>query len=1087
MLKPVKILQASAGSGKTFSLAVHYLTLLFSGENKYREILAVTFTNKATEEMKTRILEVLLGFAKGDTSGKIEVYRKEVLKAHPELSAESLKLKADLIYRKILHDYSRFSVNTIDGFVQKVIRGFAFELGLDSGYSLEMNYDKVKQELTSKLEKLLDEKENLLQWVVELALDRISNNISWNYNKELLNLVGEVFKDKFKDFEIAIASFGTENTDLVFKKYIDFSKNLIKNFEAELIEQAETAFGIIEVSGFSADDFKGKSRSPLLKFSNIINGDFKTVETVLKLVDEEENWFPNGKPNELFADINPILKQINKIYENGFGDYVLAKAFIKNGYFLRLMQEIAVLLTEYREENETLLISDAQKLLNGIAEDAGENPSFIWEKMGNRYRNFLFDEFQDTSANQWDSFKALVGNAIATHDGKLHDHLIVGDAKQSIYRWRDGDYKLLHQNAKAELKDHNVFDDQLLENYRSTEEIINFNNQLYSNLATQLQDKINAEIAADDETLNNFWNDSKNQYASIISSIYEGVSQQTHAKTKKGGIIKIRKIEFEKPKASADGIADNSLTEIAPENKKQASLFAMIEEVKFLLSEKSYQQREIGVLVRTNGEAAEVVNALMEAGLDVISGEALKISSSTAIKLIVNVLKLLVVSPANSALYKANCIALYAQLHEKEINGEHYFALKETAIENLAHVLPADFCTQHKHWLALPVAELIEKVITAFGLDTYQKNGINPFLPYLLAFRDLTNKSSRQGEKGISSFLKWWEEEGFHKNLPSPETANAVQVMTIHKSKGLAFRAVFIPFCDWPLSGKPNTALWVPMEGTPYADLKSIPLQYTSQLKTSSVGKYYLEELLMNYMDALNNLYVATTRAKDYIYISFPAKKKPSLSNVGDAIFSAYADDFEDTDEVQIGSFSDQSDGLEHFDALNLKTYPITSRLAEVYEIKENRPQKYIDNITKSGIKGNNLHSILAAVNSVDEIKPIVEKLMLDGLIAEDEIDDYVQQVSQVLAHPELSALLSQNANQINEKAIIGTDGKTYRPDKLVLNGREVSIIDYKFTAEESLNHVAQITNYKNLIEAMGYENVKPYLFYATLGKLKVV
>jgi len=1087
MPQPVKILQASAGSGKTFSLTAHYLTLLFSGENKYREILAVTFTNKATEEMKTRILEVLLGFAKGDSSSKIEDYRVLVLASHPELEAESLKLKADAIYRKILHDYSRFSVSTIDGFVQKVIRGFAFELGLESGYSLEMNTEKVKKELTTKLEKLLDEKDNLLQWVVELALDRISNNKSWNYNAELLKLVGEVFKDRFSSFELAVSSFGTENTDVVFKKYIDFSKNLIKKFETDIVDLAETALGIIEVSGFSADDFKGKSRSPLLKFRSIMIGNFADIEKVLKLIDDEENWFPKGKSNGLFSDINPILHQVANLYNTGIGDYTLAKAFIKNGYFLRLMQEIAVLLTEYREENETLLISDAQKLLNGIAKDAGENPSFIWEKMGNRYRNFLFDEFQDTSGNQWDSFFPLVDNAVSTHNGKLHDHLIVGDAKQSIYRWRDGDYKLLHQKAKADLEEQNVFEDKLLENYRSTEEIINFNNQLYQKLAVLLQEKINGEIPLDNELLSDFWNHPANQYNNIITNIYQGVEQNTHPKTKKGGVIKIKKIEFDKPKNTIDGIVETIVSDTEPENKKEASLAEMLHEVSLLLSEKGYQQREIGILVRSNAEATEVVNALMEAGLDVISGEALKIASSTAIKLIINLLKLLIVSPANSALYKANCIALYAQLHEKPINGDDYFALKDLSMEHLQHVLPADFCLNYKTWMALPVSELIEKVITAFELDTYQKNGINPFLPYLLAFRDLTNKASRQGEKGISSFLKWWEEEGHNKNLPSPETANAIQVMTIHKSKGLAFRAVFIPFCEWPLGGKANNAFWVPMEGTPYEDLQSIPLQFTSALKGSSVAKYYLEELLMNYMDALNSLYVATTRAKDYIYISFAGKKRPSLSHIGDAVFSAYAADFEHTDEIQIGTFSNKGDGVKSLKALNLTTYPTTDRLEDVYEESENRPQRYIDNITKSGKKGSNLHLILAEVNKVDEIADTVEKLTLEGLITGEEKEDYIKQATAVLAHPELSKLLGQNANQINEKSIIGIDGKTYRPDKLVMNGKQVSIIDYKFTAEESQSHIVQITNYKNLIEAMGYHDVKPYLFYATLGKLKAV
>jgi ATP-dependent helicase/nuclease subunit A len=1085
MNKPLKILQASAGSGKTFSLTTHYLTLLFSGENKYREILAVTFTNKATEEMKSRILEVLKGLAEGNN--KYQIYQTLVLEAHPSLTAESLQLQADKIYRKILHDYSRFSVNTIDGFVQKVIRGFAFELGLDAGYSLEMNYDKVKQELTAKLEKLFDENDNLLQWVVELALDRISNNKSWNYNAELLKLVGEVFNDKFKGFETAIAQFGAENTDTVFKEYIKFSKELIKKFEDDLIALATNAQSIINESGLTPDDFKGKSRSPLLKFKGIINGVLTDVEKVAKLFDDEENWMAKGKQNILFANINPIINQLVQVYNAGYGDYILAKAFVKNGYFLRLMQEIAMLLGKYREESEALLISDAQKLLNGIAEDAGENPSFIWEKMGQRYRNFLFDEFQDTSANQWSSFKALVSNAVATHDGKLHDHLIVGDAKQSIYRWRDGDYKLLHQQAKVDLQAHNIIDAQLAENYRSTEEIISFNNQLYERLSQVLQDKINNEIPEDNDALNAFWNDISNNYGRIITDIYSGVAQKTHPNTKAGGVIKIKRIDFEKPKKEGE-IATILTTDTEPENKKQAALLAMLAEVKVLLEEKGYQQRELGVLVRTNAEATEVVNALMEAGLDVISGEALKVANSTAIKLIVNALKLLLVTPENSALYKANCIALYAQIHQKAINGENYFGLKTTALAALGNVLPATFCTHHKVWAQLPIAELIEKIITAFGLDNYRKGDINPFLPYLLAFRDIISKATKQGEKGISNFLKWWDEEGLNKNLPSPETANAIQVMTIAKSKGLAFRAVFIPFCDWKLGGMPNGIFWVPMAGTPYQALQSIPLQYNGSLKTSSVAKYYLEELLFNHMDALNNLYVATTRAKDYIYMGVPSKKTKTLTNVGDAVLAVYEEEFgENSDELQTGTFSAIGDKLEKFNPLILADYPTTNRLSEVYVPKETRPQKYIDNITKSGRKGSALHAILANVNHVDEVDDEVEKLVLEGLLTSDEKADYVAQVLAVLSHAQLQILLGQNTSQLNERAIIGIDGKTYRPDKLIFNGKQVSIIDYKFTAEESDKHIEQIKNYQNLIEAMGYENVKPYLFYALSQKLKEV
>ncbi|RZL17046.1 MAG: hypothetical protein EOO89_09880 [Pedobacter sp.] len=345
-------------------------------------------------------------------------------------------------------------------------------------------------------------------------------------------------------------------------------------------------------------------------------------------------------------------------------------------------------------------------------------------------------------------------------------------------------------------------------------------------------------------------------------------------------------------------------------------------------------------------------------------------------------------------------------------------------------------------------------------------------------------KSSKQGEKGISAFLNWWEEEGYNKNLPSPETANAIQVMTIHKAKGLAFRAVLIPFCDWSLGGRADT-FWVPVNETPYAGLDTIPLQYSSKLKGSSVAHYYLEELLFNYMDALNNLYVATTRAKDYIYISIPGKKTRTVSNIGDAVLETFAEEFgADNNEVQFGNFSAIGDEQNIVSKLDLAVYPTTNRMEEVYEETEQRHQKYIDNITRSGKKGSNLHLILAEANKIEDAPVIIDRLIMEGLILEDEKTLYIQQVASVLANPALKVLLDQHADQVNEISIIGVDGKTYRPDKLIINGQQVSIIDYKFTSEEHPSHIDQILNYRSLLEAMGYKEVKTYLFYAAKAQL---
>ncbi|RYF84573.1 MAG: DNA helicase UvrD, partial [Chitinophagaceae bacterium] len=399
MHKPLKILQASAGSGKTFSLTAHYLTLLFSGPNKYREILAVTFTNKATEEMKTRILQVLKGFAAGEPG--FDAYKQLVLAAHPALDGVTLQQRADLTYRKILHDYSRFAVNTIDGFVQKVVRGFAFELGLEAGYALEMNEEKVKNELADRLEKALDAAPELLQWIIDLAKERIENDLSWNYRRELLDLSGEIFKERYQPFENAVAALGKEAAlDNVFKDYQLLTKGHIAAFKQAITTLAADAAQLLDVLDLDPAQVKGKSRSPLWNLKKIAGGEFDKIKGLAKLVDEPTEWFaPKAAvPANAFEDLNPMLKELTATYAEGLPAYTTAVGFNKNLFYLRLMQEIAVLLKQYRSENENLLISDAQKLISEITKDAGDNPSFIWEKVGNRYKNFLFDEFK-TSVN----------------------------------------------------------------------------------------------------------------------------------------------------------------------------------------------------------------------------------------------------------------------------------------------------------------------------------------------------------------------------------------------------------------------------------------------------------------------------------------------------------------------------------------------------------------------------------------------------------------------------------------------------------------------------------------------------------------
>lgn len=1083
MSKPLKILQASAGSGKTFSLAAHYLTLLFSGDNKYREILAVTFTNKATEEMKNRILEVLKGFALGDTAKKIEDYRVIVLTAHPDLNTETLRLKADKVYRKILHDYSRFAVSTIDGFVQKVIRGFAFELGLNADYTLEMNYDKVKEELVQKLDESLNHNQQLLQWIIDLALERIGDNKSWNYKTELINLISEVFKDSYEVFETAVNALGLENLDELFKNYISITKAEINQFQDRLKELGATAWQVFENSGITTDQLKGKSRNGLLKIQNISQGDFSKLDAVFKLIDEPTEWFQKGVEfPQFFDELNAQMKAIKVYHEQDLANYSLSIAFNKNLYYLRLMQEVAVLLSDYRNENDNLLISDAQKLITGITDDAGDNPSFIWEKVGSKYRNFLFDEFQDTSVNQWKSFRSILSNAIASPSQKQIDNLIVGDTKQSIYRWRNGDWNILHQQVKHEIGAENVLDDNLEENYRSTENIISFNNFLYQSLPIVVQNQLNNNVTEKSDELLEWWDE--NGYSDIVTSVYEKAKQNPSPFTKPGGTIKVKRF------GKADVGEDRAEERFSETVYREIALQDVIEEIKILKSEKNYQAKDIAVLVRSNAEAMLCVTRLMEHDIPVLSGEALMVANNSAVQLIINTLKILVGIDSQTALYKANSIALYHRLHQQEVSPTAYLSLTGKSLSSLSALLPTSLCENWQNWMQLPLVELVENL-----MEAYQIAKLKQHIPYLLAFRDLVANATRMGEKGIVNFLTWWDEDGVKKSLPSPDEADAVQIITIHKSKGLAFRAVFVPFCNWDLKTKANSIFWVSAEGTVYKELGGIPLKFAEELSNSTVAKAYYKELLDSNLDALNMLYVATTRSKDYLYLSVMEKKDPSvITSVGDAVAQVIAQlnqpeevGFDATNRYEIIDDVLEEVKTNEHNGFELEVYPTTNRLSALYVPSQEKHLQHVLNIEQSGRLGSIKHEVLANATTEQEVADCLKEMWLSGTIAEEELASLKTDVMEVLNHPELKSILAQSTENIIEKNIVDADGKLHRPDRIVVHADGVTIIDYKFTLEQSDQHIEQLLNYKDLLRQMGFEKVQGYLFYAVSKELKAV
>ena len=798
--KALKLVRASAGSGKTFALTAHYLTLLFSGKGKFREILAVTFTNKATAEMKERILGALEQLA---LSGYEKSNFSPILKNNfPEISDLEIKAKASEIYSSILHDYSRFSVSTIDGFVQQLIRSFAFELNLDSGYKLELNQDKVKEELVSALNLRLEKDPELLEWVTNLAIERINDGNDWNYQKSLKDLASEIFKERYYPFQEAMLIMGKDQGKEFNALRAEVNQG-ITVFKKDIIDQASKIYELFELSGIEKGMLDQQSNNPLFKLDKIVAEKFEYVNSFKKYIDNFDQW-PHKSLKDtsvimhLFESINPLLKALVEAYNTGSAMYDTYRAIAKNSAYLRLMQGMADLLKNYRSENKTLLISDAQQLLRGITGSDVDNPSFIWEKTGNKFKHFLFDEFQDTSSFQWMNFLPLVKNAIAEGSpGIQSSHLVVGDVKQSIYRWRNGDWRILHSKLRQDLLAENVAEEELSFNRRSSENVIRFNNFLFQKLPSILQNQLN-DIFADSglNYLQEYWDKGN---SGLIVKAYEGSSQKITENTLPGGKVEI-KFLFKGEEPEDDDV--NPL----------AANYA-IDRIIELLNQ-GFSMNEIGILVRQNSEAVQILDCIFQksnyekltaaAGktFQVISGEALKIANNPVVQLLLSTFRLLSVHEPESGIYKAECARLWFQvrnpgLEQVGISAEDWIGFSAKPVSDLTNLLPVELCSGFNSYRQLPVNELAEKLIKNYQLGTSLTEN---HIPFLLAFRDQLALFSAAGDQGIAAFLDWWVKEGSAKALPSSQNQDAVQVMTVHKSKGLEFRAVIVPFMDWTLN-----------------------------------------------------------------------------------------------------------------------------------------------------------------------------------------------------------------------------------------------------------------------------------------------
>ena len=1039
------IYRASAGAGKTHKLTGEYLMLLFSQPGAYRRILAVTFTNKATDEMKTRIVQELYHLASGRASDYIQL-----LSSAYSLTERQVREQARKILVAILHDYSAFNISTIDRFFQQTMRAFTREIGLQGGYGIEMDQELVLTEaidnLLADLEK--PESKDLLGWLLRFAENKIEDGGGWSLRQDIMSLSREVFKESYKAFSEEVGK------DIADKQALDAYKNelyaIIRSVEAEAKRLGEEGVALLKQFALQPSDFKGGSRSPFFYFEKLAKGEMKEpTATFQALPDNPDAYTTKTTPPGLRQIIgcvyeeglNACVKNIVSLFAN-LTAYNTAREIVRYYYTLGILTDISRQIAFYREEKNVMLIADTTELLNKVI--SGSDAPFIYEKTGTHVDHYMIDEFQDTSGMQWNNFRPLVEESLA--NGRAN--LIVGDVKQSIYRFRNSDWKLLDEQVRRDFEDEQVREDTLKDNWRSCRHIVEFNNAFFTAAPAILQDLYN-------EALKNssLSEEERTAFSARIMAAYDDSSQRVPPPfQKKDGHVRI---DF------LSGDEDKDWKQEAMER-----LPATLER----LQDSGYALKDIAILVRTNQEGALVADTLLaykeehpsdRYNYDIISDDALFVGSSPAVRFLIAVLRYLR-NPEDRTNRK---LAMYAYQVLTGKFGES--EADESVFQNLQSISRQSL---------YEVTEGLFRNFSAYFPETEQV--------FVQAFLDMVSEYAQKESADLNRFLRWWDETGYRKTIATPDGQNAIRILTVHKSKGLGFKVVIIPFGDWEIDHKPTkpVILWCHPEKKPFDRLHLVPVRYGQILSSTIFAKDYF-----------NTLYVAFTRSKEELIVFSPRPRKinkegkvEKITSIADLLWAGVETDIED-DTFERGEWWHPASGRTAEDTL--EEIPM-SRLYSVspddrLQLRLHGKGFFFDNARRK--HGTLMHEVLSRIRTPKDIPASVESYRLAGVINREEAAELISRLEELLQAEEVKAWYDGSARVLNEVDILFGKGLSKRPDRVIIKGGKVIVVDYKFGERQDKRHPNQVRNYLQLIRKMGFERVDGYLWYVELGKIEAV
>ncbi|MHA7877457.1 MAG: UvrD-helicase domain-containing protein [Bacteroidota bacterium] len=868
------IYRSSAGAGKTHTLVLAYLRIALAYPDKFTQILAVTFTNQATQEMKQRILVYLYDLAQGNPHPITEVLLQE-----KGWHSSFLQARAQAVLSNILHQYARFSVSTIDSFFQKIVRGFAHELGLQSSFRIELDQDYVLATIIDDLIIAADQNAQLQRWLVAFAEEKLLSGKSWNLQQELMVLGGELFDESFREHEAQLVQAISQPGALThFLKALHWR---IHHFEQHMQGLGQQALDAIRQAGLAIDDFLYGQAGVMGYLAGLATKrKWTPSQRALRALDSVEAWYKRASDNKehltqvVKGALQPCLQDAVRFYNAHYRTYYTAIEVRHFIYAFGIVTQLLEKLNDYRSQHNIMLVSDTVLMLRKIIAD--NDTPFVYEKIGAFYSHFLIDEFQDISRFQWHNLKPLIANSL--NEG--HASLVVGDVKQSIYRWRGGDWGLLLTQLEQTLTPTNTV--VLDKNWRSKQHIVDFNNYFFTSTAAMLVKYLTDTLASStDPALQEALLAQVHQ----LGAVYQDVCQKLPAQRVQAnkGYVNITFLED-----AADEAVAQDWREVA-----KARLSLLIE----ALQKDGFALKDIAVLVRSNVEGREVFNTLLShqqspkaqpgCRYDVVSRESLYLSHNPWINILINALYCL--SDAENTLAQTELNYLY-QVYVQRVapDAVHTCLLTPADITDL----PQAFVAQRSYLQQLPLYALVEALIDLLQLRHAES------VAFLQAFQDIVLAFMRKDEVDIVCFLAWWEEQGCRHTLPRAAAQDAITLMTIHQAKGLQFKVVIVPFCAWELDhgARQSPTLWCTADAPPFDSFSVLPVRYSSRLKDTFYVRAYHEEQIQAYLDHLNLLYVAFTRPQDRLYVFAQHPPKTGLKTTADLLYQTFVSTQEATD-----------------------------------------------------------------------------------------------------------------------------------------------------------------------------------------------